>query len=80
MRTTMSIDDQLLERAKTHARHAGMTLGEYVEAALRRDLAAGTAERTEVTLTVSAATGGPASGVDLTTNRGIYDAMGTDIA
>lgn len=80
MRTTLSIDDRLLAEAKARAHAAGITLGSYVEDALRRDLAARRSARGPVPLTVSSATGGPRPGVDLTSNRGLYDAIGTDVA
>lgn len=80
MRTTLAIDDQLLAEAKKRAHESGVTLGAYVEDALRRDLASRRASRGPVDLTVSSATGGPRPGVDLTSNRGLYDAIGTDVA
>lgn len=80
MRTTLSINEQLLAQAKARAQEAGMTLGAYVEEALRRDLAAEHRRRRPVTLTVSSATGGSQPGVDLTTNRGLYEAMGAEVA
>lgn len=80
MRTTLAIDDELLEQAKARAQAAGMTLGAYVEGALRRDLASGGPSRKPVRLTVSSASGGPHPGVDLSTNRGLYEAMGADVA
>src|ERR671925_32603 len=40
MRTTVSISDELLAAAKRRARERGQTLGEVVDAALRRELAA----------------------------------------
>lgn len=79
MRTTLAINDRLLEQAKERARAAGLTLGAYVEEALRRDLANDRPARRPVRLTVSSASGG-APGVDLTSNRGLYEAMGTDVA
>jgi hypothetical protein len=80
MRTTLAIDDRLLHEAKSRAQAAGMTLGAFVEEALRRELAAGRSTRQSVALPVSRATGGAAPGVDLTSNRGLYDAMGVDVA
>ena len=38
MRTTVSIEKTLLERAKKRAAQRGQTLGQYVEDAVRRDL------------------------------------------
>ena len=40
MRTTLAIDDVLLQRAKQRAGRQGVTLGRYVEEALRQQLAA----------------------------------------
>lgn len=80
MRTTLAIDDRLLAEAKARAHDEGVTLGSYVEDAIRRDLAARRSVRGPVQLTVSSATGGPRPGVDLTSNRGLYDAIGTDVA
>lgn len=40
MRTTVSIDDRLLERAKHRARQCGQTLGEFIEGSLHRELTA----------------------------------------
>jgi hypothetical protein len=39
MRTTVTIDDKLLELVKDRARVEGKTLGEYVESALQHRLA-----------------------------------------
>lgn len=80
MRTTLAIDDHLLEEAKSRAQLAGITLGAYVEEALRRALATSGTPRGPVSLTVSTASGGPKPGVDLTSNRGLYEALGTDVA
>jgi Arc/MetJ family transcription regulator len=38
MRTTVSISDELLAAAKRRARERGQTLGDVVDAALRREL------------------------------------------
>lgn len=40
MRTTINIDGHLLAAAKDAARESGITLGEYVERALRRERSA----------------------------------------
>lgn len=39
MRTTISIDDSLLEIAKSRAKKLGLTLGEYIETTIRGDIA-----------------------------------------
>lgn len=44
MRTTIAIDDGLLETAKAHARERHLTLGQLIEAGLRRELACSEAE------------------------------------
>lgn len=80
MRTTLSIDDRLLAEAKARAHEAGITLGAFVEEALRRDLASPRTAHGAVRLTVSSASGGARPGVDLSTNRGLYEAVGTDVA
>lgn len=80
MRTTLSIDDQLLAEAKRRAQESGITLGAFVEDALRSAFATPRRRHGRVHLTTSTATGGPRAGVDLTSNRGLYDAMGTDVA
>lgn len=80
MRTTLALDDGILAAAKTRAHEAGITLGAYVEEALRRDLARTREQRSAVRLTVSSATGGVRAGVDLSSNRGLYDVIGTDVA
>ena len=38
MRTTVAINDKILQAAKRRARALGLTLGQLVEAALRREL------------------------------------------
>ena len=80
MRTTLALDDGILAAAKSRAHEAGITLGAYVEEALRRDLARTRERRSPVRLTVSAATGGARPGIDVSSNRGLYDAVGTDVA
>lgn len=73
MRTTLSIDDNLLERAKKRAREQGITLGRYVDEALREHLTAAPHDE-EIRLTVVEG-GGVRPGVDLTSNRAIYDLL-----
>lgn len=73
MRTTLSIDDALLERAKKRATERGITLGRYVDEALREHLAAPTPDEA-VRLTVFDG-GGVKPGVDLTSNRALYDLL-----
>jgi Arc/MetJ family transcription regulator len=74
MRTTISVDDHLLARARERARRRGQTLGQLVEDALRREL--GTPTETErPAVPVFRGGTGARSGVDLTSNRGLREAL-----
>jgi hypothetical protein len=75
MRTTVSISDELLAAAKRRARERGQTLGEVVDAALRRELAA-TAEHGDRTpVPVFHGGSGPRPGIDLSSNRALHEAL-----
>lgn len=74
MRTTVSIDDELLAAAKRRAQARGITLGEVVEAALRRELAY-TAAATAPAVPVFRGGSGPRPGIDLASNRAIHEAL-----
>ncbi len=74
MRTTVSVDDNLLAAARRRARERGQTLGQVVEDALRRELAPAAREE-GVALPVFQGGGGVRSGVDVTTNRGLREAL-----
>lgn len=74
MRTTVAIDDNLLAAAKTRARQQGATLGELVEAALRRELA-DREPAAIVPLPVFTAGTGPRPGVDLRSNRALAELL-----
>lgn len=74
MRTTVSIDDQLLEAARRRARESGQTLGEVVEAGLRRELADREPDvRPEVPVFREGT--GPRPGIDLASNRALHEAL-----
>lgn len=74
MRTTVSIDDELLEAARRRAAERGKTLGQVLEDALRRELAAPEpAERR--TVPVFRGGTGPRPGIDLTSNRALHEAL-----
>lgn len=74
MRTTVSIDDELLAAARDEARRRGLTLGQFVEDSLRRQLAApGGAEL--VPLPVFRGGTGPRPGVDLRSNRALAELL-----
>lgn len=73
MRTTVTIDDQLLDQAKDRARQQGQTLGQLLEDALRETLAQDRATPAPVTLRVFRGGGGLMPGVEPTT-RGLLAA------
>jgi hypothetical protein len=75
MRTTVSISDELLAAAKRRAREQGVSLGEVIDAALRRELAV--VRRTDDRPPVPVFDGGsgPRPGIDLTSNRALFEAL-----
>jgi hypothetical protein len=76
MRTTISLDDDLLAEAKERAARAGRTLSQVVEEALRVSFLRYDREiRTPVKLPVSSATGGLRPGVDINSNAALLDLM-----
>lgn len=77
MRTTVSVDDNLLAAARRRARARGQTLGQVVEDALRRELAS-PARKEGAALPVFRGGGGVRPGVDVMTNRGLREALDED--
>jgi hypothetical protein len=77
MRTTVSIDDELLAAAKRLARREGRTVGQVVEEALRRQLADSAASQPGPPLPVFRGGTGPAPGVELTSNRALAEILDT---
>ena len=75
MRTTLSIEKALLERAKKRAAQRGQTLGQYVEDAVRRDLIAPEPTTIVPTLPVFTRGTGMRPGLDPSSNRALYDAL-----
>lgn len=75
MRTTVTIGDELLAAAKERARLRGLTLGELVEAALQRELALTDESSTAVDIPVFKGGTGPRPGVDLASNRALYELL-----
>jgi len=75
MRTTLAIDDHLLASAKRRARERGLTLGQVVEDALRRELgrAQTVAERPGIPVFTQGT--GPRPGVDVSSNRAVLEAF-----
>lgn len=78
MRTTLSIDETVLNRAKEQARAAHQVLGEFVEEALRDKLSRPAASIEPPPLPVFTRGTGPVAGVDLTTNPGLFEALGSE--
>ncbi len=77
MRTTVRLDEGLLEQARREAARRGVTLTALIEQglrmALRRPRAASRSER--VRLPVSRATGGLLPGIDLNDSADLLDRM-----
>lgn len=75
MRTTLQLDDQLVEDAKVAAARSGRTLSQVIEDALRQSLAPRapkTRQRVELPIGVA---GALRPGVNLDDNAGLLDLM-----
>lgn len=75
MRTTLAIEDSLLKIAKRRARVKGLTLGQYVEEALRRDLARDQTTAPRPPVPVMRGGSGMRPGIDPTSNRSMQEAL-----
>ncbi len=75
MRTTVAIDDELLAAARRRAQARDETLGQVIEDALRRDLARPSQARRAPAIPVFRGSGGVRPGIDLTSNRGLYEVL-----
>lgn len=75
MRTTVSISDELLVAAKRRARERGQTLGQFVDAALQRELSAAEVPREAPAVPVFRGGTGPRPGIDLTSNRALIEVL-----
>jgi hypothetical protein len=75
MRTTVSISDELLAGAKRRAQERGQTLGEVVDAALRRELGQPDPSRERPPVPVFRGGTGPRAGIELTSNRSLHEAL-----
>ncbi len=76
-RTTVRLDDALLDRAKREAARRNTTVTSLIEAGLRLMLARGNQpfKRVHVALPVSTATGGTLAGVNLNNSAALLDLM-----
>ena len=79
IRTTVAVDNELLTRAKRRARQRGVTLGEVIEAALRRDLASEDTTADRPPIPVFTMGTGPRPGLDLTSSRAIHEVLDEDL-
>jgi hypothetical protein len=76
MRTTVRLDDDLLERAKREAARRGETLTALIDKGLRLTLSARPRNtRRRIRLPVSSARGGTLPGVDLNDTAALLDIM-----
>lgn len=75
MRTTIAIDDRLLERSKAEALKSKQSLGEFIEDAIRLRLAAKKASRGAASPLPTFGEGGPLPGVDLDDSAALLDRM-----
>jgi Ribbon-helix-helix protein, copG family len=77
MRTTVRLDDKLLEEAKEEAARQGKTLTAFMDEAIRRALIQSKPKpsRKKIRLPVSKSTGGTLPGVDLNDTASLLDIM-----
>lgn len=75
MRTTVTISDELLAAAKRRARERGVSLGEVIDAALRRELTLAGRSDDRPPIPVFDGGSGPRPGVDLTSNRALHEVL-----
>ncbi len=78
MRTTISIDDDVLDAAKRRAADEDRTLGELVTEALRERLARRAPDQRDRFELVTWGKGGLLPGVDITNNAAVRDLMDDD--
>lgn len=76
MRTTIAVDDRLLASAKRQARRLGLTLGQLIEEALRRELASRAGgKKPRPIVPVFRGGGGARPGIDLASNRSLLEVL-----
>lgn len=77
MRTTIAVDDNVLAEAKRRAHARGVSLGAFIEDALRVVLAR-SQPSTRPEIPVFRHGTGPRPGVDLTSNRALQEVLDAD--
>ncbi len=80
MRTTIRINDELLAAAKRRARERNQTLGEVVDAALQRELAAPPDVAEIPAVPTFTGGSGPRPGIDLNSGRDLAEALDEGVA
>jgi len=75
MRTTLSISDELLTAAKRRARERGLTLGEFVDAAIQRELSDAAARVEAPPVPVFRGGTGPRPGIDFSSNQALLELL-----
>lgn len=75
MRTTISVDENLLRSAKRQARRRGLTLGQFIEEAVRRELGRPSTDTPGPLIPVFRDGKGLRPGVDVSSNRALMEAL-----
>jgi hypothetical protein len=80
MRTTIAIDDELLAAARRRAGAEGLTLGQLVERALRREFQHQDRRAEGPPVPVFKGGAGPHPGIDLRSNRALSEVLDEGVA
>jgi hypothetical protein len=75
VRTTISIDGELLATARERARSEGLTLGQFIESSLRSQLARTERRSPPPAVPVYRGGSGPRPGLDLTSSRALHEVL-----
>lgn len=75
MRTTVAIEDALLAVAKRRAAEQGLTLGQFLEQAIRHEIAREVPAAVRPEVPVHRGRGGVRPGIDPASNRSLQDAL-----
>ena len=75
MRTTVDVDEKLLDAARRRAEEQGTTLGAFVEQALTAALAPGPRDRDDYKLRWKVHRGRLLPGIDIANRDSLFDAM-----
>ncbi len=79
MRTTVGLDDRVLKAAKRRARQIGLTLGQLIENALRRELGRDARSEERPSIPIFEHGTGLRPGVDATSTRELLEALDRDL-